>query len=59
MYCTESGFYVRHHKVHIYIEYQKGGGGYTLARVRGWGSPNSDDWRKGLALCLLCDMAQC
>jgi hypothetical protein len=24
-------------------------------RVRGWGSPNSDDWRKSLALCLLCD----
>jgi hypothetical protein len=23
--------------------------------VRGWGSPNSDDWRKSLALCLLCD----
>jgi hypothetical protein len=22
--------------------------------VRGWGSPNSDDWRKSLALCLLC-----
>jgi hypothetical protein len=20
----------------------------------GWGSPNSDDWRKSLALCLLC-----
>jgi hypothetical protein len=24
--------------------------------VRGWRSPNSDDWRKGLALCLLCDI---
>jgi hypothetical protein len=23
--------------------------------VRGWGSPNSDDLRKSLALCLLCD----
>jgi len=22
-------------------------------RVRGWGSPNSDDWRKSLELCLL------
>jgi hypothetical protein len=29
-------------------------GGHTLLRLRGWGSPNSDDWRKGLALCLLC-----
>ncbi len=31
------------------------GGGHNLVRVRGWGSPNSDDWRKSLALCLLCD----
>jgi hypothetical protein len=23
--------------------------------VRGWRSPNSDDWRKNLELCLLCD----
>ncbi len=23
-------------------------------QVRDWGSPNSDDWRKSLALCLLC-----
>ncbi len=30
------------------------GGGHTSLRVRGWGSPNSDDLRKGLALCLLC-----
>ncbi len=29
------------------------GGGHTRQRVRGWGSPNSDDWRKSLALCLL------
>jgi hypothetical protein len=29
-------------------------GGDTRLRVRGWGSPNSDAWRKGLALCLLC-----
>jgi hypothetical protein len=28
-----------------------GGGGHTRLRVRGWGSPNSDDWRKSLALC--------
>jgi hypothetical protein len=30
------------------------GGGHTRLRARGWWSPNSDDWRKGLALCLLC-----
>ncbi len=24
------------------------GGGHTRLRVRGWGSPNSDDWRKAL-----------
>ncbi len=29
--------------------------GHTRLRVSGWGSPNSDDWRKSLALCLLCD----
>ncbi len=29
-------------------------GGGTRLRVRGWGSPNSDDWRKSIALCLLC-----
>jgi hypothetical protein len=28
--------------------------GHTRLRVRGWGSPNSDDWRKSFALCLLC-----
>jgi hypothetical protein len=27
-------------------------------RVRGWGNPNSDDWRKRLALCLLCELSQ-
>jgi hypothetical protein len=31
------------------------GGGHTRLRVRGWGSPNSDDW-KNLALCLLCGL---
>jgi hypothetical protein len=31
-----------------------GGGGTFALRVRGWGSPNSDDFRKSLALCLLC-----
>jgi hypothetical protein len=31
-----------------------GGEGHTRLRVRGWGSPNSDDLRKNLALCLLC-----
>jgi hypothetical protein len=34
----------------------KGGGACTRLRVRGWGSPNSKDWRKSLALCLLCGM---
>jgi hypothetical protein len=29
-------------------------GGHTRLRVRGWGSPNSDDCRKSLALNLLC-----
>jgi hypothetical protein len=28
-----------------------GGGGHTRLLVRGWGSPNSDDLRKSLALC--------
>jgi hypothetical protein len=35
----------------------RGGGrgeGHTPLRVRGWLTPNSDDWRKSLALCLLC-----
>ncbi len=32
----------------------KGGGGHTRLRARGWRSPNSDDWRKSLAVCLLC-----
>ncbi len=32
----------------------KGGGEHTHLRVRGWGSPNSDNWTKSLALCLLC-----
>ncbi len=31
----------------------KGGGGHTRLRVRGWGSPNSDDWRKSLPFYLL------
>jgi hypothetical protein len=30
------------------------GGGHNRLQVRGWGSPNSDDWRRSLALCLLC-----
>jgi hypothetical protein len=29
----------------------KGEGGLTRLRVRGWGSHNSNDWRKNLALC--------
>jgi hypothetical protein len=32
-----------------------GGGGHTRQRVRGWGSPNSNDLKKSLALCLLCE----
>ncbi len=31
---------------------------HTRLRMRGWGSPNSDDWRKSLALCLLCGVGQ-
>ncbi len=31
----------------------KWGWGHTWLRVRGWGSPNSNDCRKSLALCLL------
>ncbi len=34
------------------------GGTHTRLRARGWGSPNSDDWRKSLALCLLCDLPE-
>jgi hypothetical protein len=30
------------------------GGGHTRLRMRGLGSPNWIDWRKTLALCLLC-----
>jgi hypothetical protein len=33
----------------------KGGGAHCL-RLKGWGSSNSDDWRKSLAFCLLCDL---
>jgi hypothetical protein len=38
----------------VYPSPQNRGGGHTRLRVRGWGSPNYDDWRKSLALCLLC-----
>ncbi len=34
----------------------KGGGRHTRLRVRGWESPDSDDWRKGLALYILCGL---
>ncbi len=34
---------------------QNRGEGHIRMRVRGWGSPNSDDLRKSLALCLLCE----
>jgi hypothetical protein len=47
------------HKVRIYKEYHSVCplvGGHTGLRVRGWGSPDSDDWRNSLALCLLCDL---
>ncbi len=27
--------------------------GHTRLRVGGWGGPNSDDWRKSIAFCLL------
>jgi hypothetical protein len=37
---------------------QRGGGRHIRLRVRGWGSPNSDDARKNLALCLLCRFHQ-
>jgi hypothetical protein len=30
------------------------GGGAHSPAGEGWGSPNYDDWRKSLALCLLC-----
>ncbi len=29
-------------------------GWHTRLQLRGWGSSNSDDWRKSIALCLLC-----
>jgi len=32
--------------------------GQTRLRVRGWGSPNSDDFRKSLGHCLLCGIIQ-
>jgi hypothetical protein len=31
---------------------------HTCLRVRGWGSPNSDDWRESFVLCLLCAISQ-
>ncbi len=31
-----------------------GGGRHTRLDLMGWGSPNSNDWRKSLAFCLLC-----
>ncbi len=50
------------HKVHLYLEYHsvcslvRMGLPHPLSRkrVRWWGGPNSDDWRKSLVLCLLC-----
>jgi hypothetical protein len=37
---------------------RNGGREHTRLRVRGWWSLNSDDWRKSLALCLLCGKLQ-
>ena len=34
---------------------REGGGQAHSPAGEGWGSPNSDDWRKSLALCLLCE----
>ena len=34
------------------------GRGDNRLRVRGWGSPTSDDLRKSLALCLLCGLIE-
>jgi hypothetical protein len=31
------------------------GGGHNRLRLRGWRSPNSDDWRNCITLCLLCE----
>jgi hypothetical protein len=52
-----------YHKVRMYIKsttlYVPSsllGEGHTRWRVRGWESPNFDDWRKSFALCLLCGM---
>jgi hypothetical protein len=63
------------HKVHLYLENTsvcplvgfgtppppepEGEGRHTRLRVRGWGSPNFDDWRKSLVICLLNGVAKC
>jgi hypothetical protein len=36
----------------------KSGGTAHSPAYEGVGSPNSDDWRKGLALCLLCEVGR-
>jgi hypothetical protein len=38
----------------LYRELQRMGCTHTRLRAGGWGCPNSDDWSKGLALCLHC-----
>jgi hypothetical protein len=45
------------HSTTVYVPSSELGLSQPLSRqrVRGWGSPYSDDWRKSLALCLLCD----
>jgi hypothetical protein len=41
------------------LQQNRGGGGHTRLRVRGWGSPNADDLKKSLALWLLCASIYC
>ncbi len=41
-------------KASVPLPLQRVGGGHIRLRLCGWGSPNSDEWRISLALCLLC-----
>ncbi len=58
VYVLSSEFGLSHHlsrkRVCPSPRYQRGGG-HTRLRARGWGSPHSDDWRKSVAIRLLCD----
>ncbi len=38
----------------VLLSPERGGGGAHSPACEGWGSPNYDDWRKSLALSLLC-----